>query len=125
MKQQLRKHLNMIDPPKVDESKKLLGMPDKSNGLWKQKTVSSLVSITSEDSNDPSNEFKFTKSFKYRQQDTQKVPICELISGSYNLNSGHQVPHSEGQENYLQFDKPPECLPMIPKEKIVEKKFIV
>ena len=93
--------------------------------LWKQKIVSSLVSITSEDSNDPSNEFKFTKSFKYRQQDTQKVPICELIAGSYNLNSGHQVPHSEGQENYLQFDKPPECLPMIPKEKIVEKKFIV
>ena len=39
------------------------------------------------------------------------------------LNSGHEVKHSKDQEDFPQFNIPAKVVPMVPIEKIKEKKF--
>ena len=52
------------------------------------------------------------------------MPICEPICpDSIMLNSGHAVKHNKDQDDYPTFNIPPIVHPMVPKEKIVEKKY--
>ena len=69
-------------------------------------------------------ELGYLTSYRFRQKDVQKIPICEPISpDSIMLNSGHAVKHNQNQDDYPDFNIPPKVVPMVPIEKVVEKKF--
>ena len=52
------------------------------------------------------------------------MKVCQFTPGGLNLDSGHAVPHKKTQEDYDDLNSPPKYLPMIPREKVVEKKYI-